>query len=206
MTIIKRADLGRPLTWDELDDNFRQVDELTASASAAVSSASASATAAAISATASANSANNALSFAADASASATVAINALMNSTFEPADFDFISGGTLDSTDRNKAVYNSADNNWYSWVGTLPHVVTTGTNPLSDVLWIPRTDQLLRQNLGSSETGLGASLSMTEQGITVQDALRYLTISATGLAATDEAIKKRCYRKMRTVRNGFSY
>ena len=36
MTIIKRADLGRPLTWDELDNNFRQVDELTAAASAAV--------------------------------------------------------------------------------------------------------------------------------------------------------------------------
>ena len=47
MTIIKRADLGRPLTWDELDDNFQQVDNLTAAASAAVSSAAASAAAAA---------------------------------------------------------------------------------------------------------------------------------------------------------------
>ena len=106
MTIIKRADLGRPLTWDELDDNFQQVDDLTAAASAAVSSASASATAAAGSATNSLNSANSAASSADDAAASATVAINALMNSTFEPADFDFTSGGTLDSTDRNKAVW----------------------------------------------------------------------------------------------------
>lgn len=154
MTIIKRADLGRPLTWDELDDNFQQVDDLTAAAAAAVSSASASATAAAGSATASANSVINASSFAADASASATVAINALMNSTFEPSDFDFASGGTLDSTDRNKAVYNPADNNWYSWAGTLPHVVAPGTNPLLDTNWKPRTDQLLRQDL-SSPAGL---------------------------------------------------
>lgn len=152
MTIIKRADLGRPLTWDELDDNFRQVDDLTAAASAAVSSASASATAAAGSAANSLNSANNASSFAADASASATVAINALMNSTFEPSDFDFASGGTLDSTDRNKAVYNPADNNWYSWSGTLPKIVSAGEDPTADSNWKPRTDQLLRQNLSSGE------------------------------------------------------
>lgn len=56
--------------------------------------------------------------------------------------------------------------------------------------------DPTLRQNLGSSEKGSGASLSMTEQGITVQDALRYLTISATGLAATDEAIKNAAIAK----------
>lgn len=60
MTIIKRADLGRPLTWDELDNNFRQVDELTAAASAAVSSASVSATAATGSAVDAANSATDA--------------------------------------------------------------------------------------------------------------------------------------------------
>ena len=71
MTIIKRADLGRPLTWDELDDNFRQVDELTASASAAVSSASAFATAAAGSATNSFNSATDATNSATAAAQSA---------------------------------------------------------------------------------------------------------------------------------------
>lgn len=74
MTIIKRADLGRPLTWDELDDNFRQVDELTAAASAAVSSASVSATAATDSAVASANSATDAANSAAAAADSATQA------------------------------------------------------------------------------------------------------------------------------------
>lgn len=150
MTIIKRADLGRPLTWDELDDNFQQVDDLTAAASAAVSSASASATAAAGSATNSLNSASSASGSAADAAASAASAIDALMNSTFEPADFDFTTGGTLDTTDRNKAVYNPADNNWYSWSGTLPKIVSAGEDPTVDSNWRPRTDQLLRQNLAS--------------------------------------------------------
>ncbi|HIB0235174.1 TPA: hypothetical protein ACWSRY_004857 [Escherichia coli] len=152
MTIIKRADLGRPLTWDELDNNFQQVDELTAAASSAVSSASASAVAAAGSATASANSANNASSSAADAAASAASAIDALMNSTFEPSDFDFTSGGTLDTTDRNKAVYNPADNNWYSWSGTLPKIVSAGEDPTVDSNWRPRTDQLLRQELSQPD------------------------------------------------------
>ena len=153
MTITKRADLGRPLTWDELDDNFQQVDDLKAAASAAVSSASASATAAAGSATNSLNSANSAAASALDALNSSEVAINALMNSTFEPSSFDFTTGGTLDTTDRNKAVYNPADNNWYSWSGTLPKVVAAGEDPTVDSNWRPRTDQLLRQEL-SSETG----------------------------------------------------
>lgn len=74
MTIIKRADLGRPLTWDELDNNFRQVDNLTAAASAAVSSASVSATAATDSAVASANSATDAANSAAAADQSAELA------------------------------------------------------------------------------------------------------------------------------------
>ena len=159
MTIIKRADLGRPLTWDELDDNFQQVDDLTAAASAAVSSAAASATAAAGSATNSLNSANSASSSAADAAASAASAIDALMNSTFEPSDFDFTTGGTLDATDRNKAVYNPADNNWYSWSGTLPKIVSAGEDPVADSNWKPRTDQLLRQDLSSTGSGYGGYL-----------------------------------------------
>ncbi|WPJ54727.1 hypothetical protein RCIP0080_00037 [Klebsiella phage RCIP0080] len=162
MTIIKRADLGRPLTWDELDDNFQQVDNLTAAASAAVSSASASATAAAGSAANSLNSANSAASSADDAAASASSAIDALMNSTFEPSSFDFTTGGTLDATDRNKAVYNPADNNWYSWSGTLPKIVSAGEDPTADSNWKPRTDQLLRQNLSAES---GSSLIGYKQG-----------------------------------------
>lgn len=39
MTFIKRADLGRPLTWDELDSNFQQVDTYAAAAASSASAA-----------------------------------------------------------------------------------------------------------------------------------------------------------------------
>lgn len=39
MTFIKRADLGRPLTWDELDSNFEQVDTYAASAASSANAA-----------------------------------------------------------------------------------------------------------------------------------------------------------------------
>ena len=39
MTFIKRADLGRPLTWDEMDSNWEQVDSYAAAASSAASAA-----------------------------------------------------------------------------------------------------------------------------------------------------------------------
>ena len=63
----------------------------------------------------------------------------------FDPAGFDFTTGGTV--TGREQVVFNPADNNWYSWSGTLPHVVSAGTDPTADSNWKPRTDQLLRQN-----------------------------------------------------------
>lgn len=66
----------------------------------------------------------------------------------FNPAAFDFTTGGTV--TARDTVVYNAADNNWYSWAGTLPKVVAPGADPTADSNWKPRTDQLLRQNLAS--------------------------------------------------------
>lgn len=68
----------------------------------------------------------------------------------FSAASFDFTTGGTLTVADRDAVVYNPADNNWYSWSGTLPHVVAAGTDPTADSNWKPRTDQLLRQELAS--------------------------------------------------------
>lgn len=60
MTIIKRKELGRPLTWDELDSNFQQVDNLVLESNAAVQSAT--------------TQANLALGYANQSSASATSA------------------------------------------------------------------------------------------------------------------------------------
>lgn len=68
----------------------------------------------------------------------------------FNPASFDFATGGTV--TQRDTVVFNAADNNWYSWSGVLPHVVAAGTDPTADSNWKPRTDQLLRQNLAAND------------------------------------------------------
>ena len=70
----------------------------------------------------------------------------------FSPASFDFTTGGTLTVADRDAVVYNPADNNWYSWSGTLPKIVSAGEDPTVDSNWRPRTDQLLRQELNSDE------------------------------------------------------
>lgn len=86
----------------------------------------------------------------------------------FNPAAFDFTTGGTV--TARDTVVYNPADNNWYSWAGMLPHVVVPGTDPTADSNWKPRTDQLLRQDLASTQDGLGISLTALEQGGDGQD------------------------------------
>lgn len=70
----------------------------------------------------------------------------------FSAASFDFTTGGTLTVADRDVVVYNPADNNWYSWSGTLPHAVAAGTDPTADSNWKPRTDQLLRQELSDKD------------------------------------------------------
>lgn len=66
----------------------------------------------------------------------------------FQPASFDFTSGGVLTVDDRDKVVYNPPDNNWYSWAGSLPHTVVAGTNPLLDTNWIARVDPSVRTDL----------------------------------------------------------
>ena len=143
MTIIKRADLGRPLTWDELDDNFQQVDDLTAAASAAVSSASASATAAATSATASATSATDAANSAANASAAIVSAVKSTIT---------FTTGGTLNSN-----LDRISDGTYlYYWTGAYPVTIPadstmTGTGGLAEGFWAVDTDLLLRTSLSSS-------------------------------------------------------
>lgn len=70
----------------------------------------------------------------------------------FSPASFDFTTGGTLTVADRDAVVYNPADNNWYSWTGTLPHVVAPGTDPAAvGSGYTPRPDTILRSDLAAS-------------------------------------------------------
>lgn len=151
MTIIKRADLGRPLTWDELDDNFQQVDDLTAAASAAVSSASASATAAASSAASSATSATDAANSAANAAAAIVSAVKSTIT---------FTTGGTLNSN-----LDRISDGTYlYYWTGSYPVTIpadstVASTGGVNIGAWACDTDLPLRQDLGSSEAGLGVNL-----------------------------------------------
>ena len=108
----------------------------------------------------------------------------------FYPAAFDFSTGGTLAISDRDKAVYNPVDNNWYSWSGTLPKIVAAGEDPLADSNWRPRTDEVLRAELASSD-GLkliGECASLTElRGIEPSDTGQqiYLAARVSGWAAT---------------------
>lgn len=77
----------------------------------------------------------------------------------FQPASFDFVTGGTIVSGDRNKAVFNpepSGDNNWYAWQGLLPKVVPAGSTPsttggLGENLWKPVTNNILAQTVRES-------------------------------------------------------
>ena len=68
----------------------------------------------------------------------------------FYPASFDFSTGGTLTANDRDKVVYDPVSKTWYSWGGTLPHVIAAGTNPVGIADWRPQTDPNLRAELAS--------------------------------------------------------
>ena len=67
----------------------------------------------------------------------------ALKSAGFMPAGFDFVTGGTLQPGDRNKAVYNPApngDNNWYRWGGVFPKEIVANSqpNPKNENNWVP--------------------------------------------------------------------
>lgn len=66
----------------------------------------------------------------------------ALKSAGFMPAGFDFVTGGTLQPGDRNKAVYNPApngDNNWYRWNGVFPKEIAANSqpNPKDENNWV---------------------------------------------------------------------
>ena len=82
-----------------------------------------------------------------------------LRDAGFQPASFDFSTGGTLIVNDRNKVVYDPVSKTWYSWGGALPHVIAAGTNPVGVADWTPQTDPNLRADLASSAAGKGVDL-----------------------------------------------
>lgn len=86
----------------------------------------------------------------------------------FEPASFDFTTGGTLGVNDRNKVVYDPVSKTWYSWAGALPKVIAAGTNPVGDVNWVPRTDPNLRSDLSdTTNSAFGDALIGVRQPFT---------------------------------------
>lgn len=102
----------------------------------------------------------------------------------FERASFDFTTGGTLGIADRNKIVYNPPDNNWYSWAGALPKVVAPGENPLLDINWIPRTDEVLRADLAAGTVTIG-----NQNTVTVEKGLFYIIPDAIGDGVADDTL-----------------
>lgn len=83
----------------------------------------------------------------------------------FEPASFDFTTGGTLTVNDRNKAVLwtlaSGGDGDWYYWEGALPKVIPAASTPASaggvaDGAWRPVGDITLRSEISDPD---GATL-----------------------------------------------
>lgn len=92
-----------------------------------------------------------------------------LRDAGFQPASFDFTTGGTLGVNDRDKVVFDPVSMAWYSWSGTLPKVIAAGTNPLLDSNWKPQTDPNLRNDLASTSLP-GSSLIGVIPGKTAED------------------------------------
>lgn len=82
----------------------------------------------------------------------------------FQPAGFDFTTGGTLTNTDRDAAVLwplsSRGDGSWYYWEGTLPKVIPAASTPASTGgvvagAWRPVGDIALRGQLSSTSSDL---------------------------------------------------
>jgi len=95
----------------------------------------------------------------------------------FEPASFDFTTGGTLAANDRNKAVLwplPSGDGGYYNWRGALPKVVPASSTPASSggvsvSGWQPVSDPILRRDLAAPG---GAEMVGTSSGVNLQQNL----------------------------------
>ena len=115
----------------------------------------------------------------------------ALKSAGFIPAGFDFVTGGTLQPGDRNKAVYNPApngDNNWYRWNSVFPKEIVANSqpNPKDENNWVPvliKTGVVEREALRRTylEVGLNLVEGSFEQGGTLVKANDVLLQERTG-------------------------
>lgn len=113
----------------------------------------------------------------------------ALKSAGFMPAGFDFVTGGTLQPGDRNKAVYNPApngDNNWYRWNSVFPKEIVANSqpNPKDENNWVPvDTDKVIREDLLKGPLGLINDLFILKDLISVKD------FGAKGDSVTDDTL-----------------
>lgn len=124
----------------------------------------------------------------------------------FEPASFDFTTGGTLISSDRNKAVLwplaDGGDGDWYYWEGALPKVIPAASSPsstggIAEGAWRPVGDITLRAELeassgadivGFQQAGVG-SVARTAQA-KMREHISPLDFGAVGDGVTDDSAK----------------
>lgn len=109
----------------------------------------------------------------------------AVRKAGFRPASFDFVTGGTLVSGDRNKAVFNpspSGDDNWYAWQGELPKIISPNSTPetsggFGENAWKPVTNNILAPTVRESirrsyaEAGLNLVTGSFRAGFTLSKA-----------------------------------
>lgn len=119
----------------------------------------------------------------------------AVRKAGFRPASFDFLTGGSLVSGDRNKAVFNPAppgDNNWYAWQGAFPKIISPNSTPstsggLGDNAWKPVTNNILAPTVMESirrsyaEAGYNLVAGSFEAGGTLVNANDVLLQERTG-------------------------
>lgn len=171
MTIVTRKQLGRPLTWDELDGNFSQVDSLVAQAGEAVSTAQGAVTTSANNAAQAAQSATDAAASAQNAGSAVSRSLRApqgetlnelpaaslrqnkvqTFNATGQPALSDITGFVQLDNTGKIPAAQ-------------LPSTIVTSVNGKQGAAVIGFSDLQLAQNnfIGRKTTGTGGAEQLT--------------------------------------------
>lgn len=116
----------------------------------------------------------------------------------FTPAPFDFTTGGTLSTSDRDKVVYDPVSQTWYSYAGALPVTAPAGFNPVGNADWKPQTDPTLRAELTDAASGpnlIGYSPSATYNLGTVGEALGpYAATGATNKFSKEDRANRRLY------------